>query len=391
MKRYQAIVIGLGAMGSAALYQLAKRRARVLGIDRYAPPHVHGSSHGDTRITRLAIGEGEHYTPLARRSHEIWGEIEKETGADLLTVTGGLILSSPTKTAFTHVEEFFENTVAAARKHGIAHELLDAGEIRRRFPQFAVRDDEVGYFEKEAGFLRPEECVRAQLKLAARYGAEIRTDEKLIALGTVAGETIVTTDKGSYAADRVILAAGPWLPELIKGQVARLFKVNRQVLYWFDARNIAPFLPGRFPIFIWELRGTRQGVYGFPAINGEKGGVKVATEQYENATTPDQAGREVSPDEITKMFETCVRQYFPGLNSDCVRTATCLYTVTPDFGFVVDTHPKFERVIVASPCSGHGFKHSAALGEALAERIVDGKSALDSSLSAFLLSRFSGR
>src|SRR5580692_10504360 len=163
MKRYQAIVIGLGAMGSAALYQLAKRGASVLGIDRYAPPHVHGSSHGDTRITRLAIGEGEHYTPLARRSHEIWREIEKETGADLLTVTGGLILSSPTKTAFTHVEDFFENTLAAARKHGIAHELLDAGEIRKRFPQFAVRNDEVGYFEKEAGFLRPEECVRSQL------------------------------------------------------------------------------------------------------------------------------------------------------------------------------------------------------------------------------------
>lgn len=156
MDTYDAVILGLGAMGSAAAYQLAKRKARVLGLDQFAPPHALGSSHGDTRITRLAIGEGTHYTPLALRSHEIWREIEGETGADLLTVTGGLIVSSAASTARVHVADFFANTVAAAQKHGIAHELLESGDIRRRFPQFHIRDGEIGYYEAQAGFLRPK-------------------------------------------------------------------------------------------------------------------------------------------------------------------------------------------------------------------------------------------
>src|SRR5215469_2880184 len=166
MDRHDAIVLGLGAMGSAAAWQLAKRGARVLGLDQYAPPHANGSSHGDSRITRLAIGEGDHLTPLVLRAHEIWREIERETGARLLTTTGGLVISSPSRTSFTHVEGFFENTVAAAGKYSIAHAMLDASEIRERFPPFKVRDDEVGYLERDAGFLRPEACIAAQLALA---------------------------------------------------------------------------------------------------------------------------------------------------------------------------------------------------------------------------------
>src|SRR5665213_4254770 len=155
MFRHDVIILGLGAMGSAATFQLAKRGARVLGIDRYAPPHSFGSTHGDTRVTRLAIGEGEHYTPLVKRSHEIWREIEHETGADLLCTNGGLVISSNSNPASTHVKGFFQNTVDAAHKHGIAYELLDATEIRRRYPMFNVRDDEFGYFEPSAGFVRP--------------------------------------------------------------------------------------------------------------------------------------------------------------------------------------------------------------------------------------------
>ena len=156
MKHFDAIVLGLGAMGSSAVYQLAKRGSRVLGLDQYSPPHDRGSSHGETRITRLAIGEGAHYSPLALRSHEVWREIERKTGASLLTQIGCLVISSPAKTSFTHVEGFFQNTVAAAREHGIVHELLDAKEIRRRYPAFRIGNDELGYFEKDAGFLRPE-------------------------------------------------------------------------------------------------------------------------------------------------------------------------------------------------------------------------------------------
>src|SRR5574340_773134 len=160
-------------MGSAALYHLARRGARVAGIDRFSPPHAFGSSHGDTRITRLAIGEGEHYTPLALRSHELWRELEAETGEELLTACGGLVLSSGSATSHTHVENFFDNTLAAARRFGIAHEMLDAAEIRRRFPPFRVADGERGYLERDAGLLRPERCIAACLRAARRRGATL--------------------------------------------------------------------------------------------------------------------------------------------------------------------------------------------------------------------------
>ncbi len=390
MTRYDAIVLGLGAAGSAALYQLTKRGARVLGMDRYAPPHALGSTHGDTRITRLAIGEGAHYTPLAIRSHEIWRELERETGETLLTKNGGLIISSPNKQGFTHVDAFFANTVAAAEKYGIAHERLDARQIRARFPEFAVADEEYGYLEHDAGFVRPEAAVRAQLALAKTLGAEIHVGENATEFASQAAGVSVTTNKGIYTADRLIVAAGPWLPQLLGPALAPLFKIYRQVLYWFDIEGpIESFVPERFPVFIWELRETRQGVYGFPAIDGRGGGLKIATEQYQATISPDDAQRDVSPDEISDMHARLIAAHLPRLSARCVRAVTCLYTVTPDFAFVVDRHPDSERVIVASPCSGHGFKHSAALGEALAGLALDGKSRFD--LAPFAFSRFEGR
>ncbi len=387
MNGYDAIVVGLGAVGSATAYQLAKRGARVLGIDQYAPPHSQGSSHGGTRITRLAIGEGEHYTPLAMRAHEIWRDIEHETGRDLLCTNGALVISSPNKASITHVEGFFENTVAAAKRFGIEHQLLDANEIRRRYPLFAVSDEEYGYFEPGAGFVRPEACVHAQLRLAEKYGADLHMHEKLTGFDCAESHVAVTTNAGRYQAKRLILAAGAWAPEIIG--CAHPFKIFRQVQYWFaPTGSIAPFRPDRFPVFIWELRTTRQGIYGFPAIDGMTGGVKVATEEFENATDPQTVAREVSREEIATMYETFVAPHLTGLTSRCIKTATCLYTVTPDFGFVIDRHPQSERVILASPCSGHGFKHSPAIGEALAEIVVDGESRQN--LDAFRLSRFDG-
>jgi sarcosine oxidase len=375
MVRHDAIVLGLGAMGSAACWQLAQRGARVLGFDRYRPPHTLGSTHGDTRVTRLAIGEGEHLTPLALRAHELWREIEKQTGATLLTTNGGLVVSSDSRTSRTHVEGFFANTVAAARRFGIAHELLDASAIRERLPQFRVRDDEVGYFEKDAGFLRPEACVSAQLDLARRHGADIRTNERVLRFEDDADGVRVQTEKGNYRADRLVLSAGPWLPELIGEKYRRLFRTYRQVLYWFDVEGpLAPWLPENFPIFIWELQGTQQGIYGFPALDGERGGVKIATEHFAVTTSPDGAAREVGDSEIASMYATYVAPNFIGLSHKCVKSAVCLYTVTPDFGFVIDWLPGSQRVLVASPCSGHGFKHSATIGEILAELVADGKS-----------------
>lgn len=389
MNRFETIVLGLGAMGSAAVHHLAKKGNAVLGIDRFAPPHVQGSTHGGSRITRLAVGEGEQYSPLAIRSHQLWRELEMETGTSLLTITGGLILSSRARTAKTHVEHFFANTLAAARRYGISHELLDAEQIRRRFPPFKVADDEQGYFEHDAGFVRPEECVRVQLMLAERHGAKLNRNERVTAFDASDNGVSVTTERATYAADRLIVSAGPWLPELIGPELARHFKVYRQVMFWFDIDGpVTPFLPANWPVFIWELQGKKQGIYGMPAVDGPTGGLKIATEQFDAVTSPEEAARDcssISEREINAMYDDYVAPYFSGLSGKCVRAASCLYTATPDFGFVIDAHPQWKRVLIASPCSGHGFKHSAAIGEALSELVIDGASRID--LDSFALRR----
>lgn len=372
-------------MGSAALYQLAKRGARVLGIDRFAPPHEQGSSHGDTRITRLAIGEGAHYTPLVKRSHEIWRQIERQTGADLLNQCGELIISGESRKSSLHVEGFFQNTVNAARQHGVAHELLDASQIRTRYPQFNVGDSEIGYFEAEAGFVRPEACIDAQLSLAKKYGAEIRTGEPVFGFEPNQAGVMVQTDRGARHADRLVVAAGAWLPKLLGSDFEKLLKIYRQVLYWFAVDgDTAAYEPKHFPVFIWEPSDSSQGIYGFPAIDGA---LKIATEQYAITTSPEQAARSVSPDEIKNMHRHHVAPYLKGVTADCVKAKACLYTVTPDAGFILDALPSSERVIVASCCSGHGFKHSAAIGEILADIAENHAGSQD--LAPFRLGRFS--
>jgi sarcosine oxidase len=389
---YDAIVVGLGAMGSAAVYQLAKRGAKVLGIDRFRPPHDLGSSHGETRITRQAIGEGEEYVPLALRSYEIWREIEAETGRNtgaLLTVTGGLIMSSTANTNLLHGSgNFLAQTIACAKKYGIEHSLLAADDIRQQFPQFAINGDEAGYYENEAGFLRPENCIKAQLELAKKYGAEIHFDEKVLSFNENEPGVEVVTEKGKHQASKIIISAGPWVNEFVSEEFRRLFKIYRQVLYWFELREDADnYLLGNFPIFIWQFgRWVDDFIYGFPALDGKKGGLKLAAEQHVNTTDPDSPGDTVSDAESEKMYRQYIGPHFPGLTDRCVRAVGCLYTVTPDDGFVIDRHPQNENVLIASPCSGHGFKHSAAVGEILAELALDEKTRFD--ISRFSLGRF---
>ncbi len=381
------IVVGLGATGSATLYQLARRGVRAMGLDRFSPPHAMGSTHGDTRITRLAIGEGAHYTPLAVRSHEIWRELEAATGRDLLTTNGGLVIADGASGAVFHGAPFFATTVSAAERHGIPHERLSAAEIRRRYPAFAVEDGQVGYFEPGAGFVRPEAAVAAQLDEARRLGAGVVTGEAVLGFETHGAGVTVTTSAGVRRCGRPVLAVGPWAPELYGARVVAPLKVSRQVLYWFEVGDAhARFTPDRFPIFIWELPRAAGAIYGFPAIDGPAGGFKIATEQYLEGTSPEAVRRDVSPEETALMFERFVAPFFPDARGVCRRSAVCLYTVTPDFGFVVDRLPDNERVIIASPCSGHGFKHSAALGEVVADMVEGREGAFDPSV--FSLARF---
>jgi len=378
-------IAGLGAMGSAALLQLARRGVRVIGFDRFDPPHAFGSSAGETRVTRLAIGEGDHLTPLAMRSHELWRQIEQETGAELLRQVGGLIISSDRNVAETHVAGFFDNTVAAAEKFGIPHELLEASETRARWPQLNVRDDERGYFEPSAGFVRPEACIRAQVSLAEQLGAEVHINEAVQSFDASEGGVTIVTDQGRYTADCLVISVGAWLPELIGPPYGHKFQVYRQLLAWFEVDDVSAFRPERFPVFIWELQNSKQGIYGFPALDGDQG-IKIASEQFVSTTTPDGANREVTADEVAALYDLAV-PHISGLRQKSLRAKSCLYTVAPDFGFVIDRHPQSERVIIASPCSGHGFKHSPAIGEALADLALGEPPRFD--LSPFALTRLS--
>jgi sarcosine oxidase len=379
-------VVGLGAMGSASVYQLARRGVRVIGLDRWAPPHDRGSTHGESRITRQAVAEGDEYVPFVRRSHEIWRELEAETDQSLLAQTGGLFLGRETGTTARHhgQADFVRRTIAVAERHGIAHEVLNAAEIRTRFPQFRLVGDEVGYYEPGAGALRPERCVAAHLARARAHGATVRTGETVLRIGTTGLDVEVTTDVATYTAGAAIVTTGAWLPGLLGAPFDKLLTIHRQVLYWFEPNNLAPFGPARFPVFIW-IHGDGDGdyFYGLPLFSDA---IKLATEQYVETVHPDRVRRDVSPAEIATMYAAHVRDRMVGVSGRCARTEVCLYTTTPDSRFIVDRHPESERVIVASPCSGHGFKHSAALGEALAELATSGQSQLD--VTPFSLARF---
>lgn len=384
---YDVILLGLGAMGSAATYQLAKRGAKVLGIDQFSPPHELGSTHGDTRITRLACGEGPEYTEFATRSHEIWRELEGELGVRLLTQNGMVVIYGPGKRSPSHgVPEFLAATVDVARANGIDHRVLDTAEIRARFPVFNVTDGDEAYHDDVSGFVYPERCIDAQLGQAKALGARLALNERVTSFEQTDGGVTVTTDKATYRARQLIVAAGAWLPGLLPPNLAAGFKVTRQVLYWFQAKDAdahRQFSPDACPIYIWQIPAP-QVVYGFPAVGAFEDGIKLATEQTTTTTTPGEVDRSVSAEETEEMYRTYVAPYFPGLSSKCIKAKVCLYTEVDKARFVIDRHPHMDRVIVASPCSGHGFKHSAGIGELLAQMAL-GKSHRD--ISKF---RFSG-
>jgi sarcosine oxidase len=376
------IVVGLGAMGSAACLQLAARGANVIGIDQYEPPHAYGSTHGDTRMTRLAVGEGAEYVPLVRRAHELWREIERTAGVELLTQPGGLVLAEADN-------PFLARTRVLAEQFAIAHETLSHQQLAERFPMFAAGPDTVGYHELGSGYVRPERAVAAQLALARRHGATLRTGER-VEHWTAGGSGVrVRTSAGVHTADQLVLCAGPWIPELF-AEGRDIFAVHRQVFYWFPIRRGYERLRD-MPVFVWEFGGDRdafthlRGLYGFPAIDGADGGLKVGTEVYEETTTPDGRQHPAEAEEAVVMYREYIADRLPWLGPRPVRTLSCLYTNAYDNRFLIDRHPDHDAALVVSPCSGHGFKHSPAIGEAIAQWLLDGATDLD--LTPFALSR----
>lgn len=366
---YDVIVVGLGGMGSATAYQLALRGKRVLGLERHGPAHALGSSHGYSRIIRQAYFEDPAYVPLLRRAYELWEQIERESGQHLMTLTGGLMIGHPDT-------EVVRGSIRSAKEHHLPHEILDARDLRRRFPQFNPDDRTIALYEQKAGFVMPEASVQAHLDRAVAHGAELRFHEPVLGWQAhpVGDGVTVQTAHGEYTAARLVLAPGAWASGLLKLDLA--LPVERAVLYWFaPAGGPAAFAPDRFPIYIWEVEGSAS-FYGFPAQHGPPGGVKVAFfrtgEDYQsNFCTPDTIDRTVHPHEVERM-RAIIADRIPALNGPLVHATTCMYTDTADSHFVVALHPAHRQVVVASPCSGHGYKFASVMGEILADLALEG-------------------
>lgn len=376
MKRMHqdVIVAGLGAMGSAAAWHLAERGQRVLGLDRFAPPHSLGSSHGSSRVIRQAYFEHPLYVPLVRRAYECWRELEQRSGRTLLRRTGGVMIGPPAGIVVGGAR-------ASAIEHGLEFEEITAGELRRRFPGFEPPAEVVGIWEPDAGILDPETAIEAQLELARRSGAELRRNEPVLSWKEWPGGVEVTTPRGTYAADQLVIAAGPWLRRLVPDLEVPL-EVERVVVFWFlPARATDLFSPERFPIFIWE-HAPGLAWYGFPDTGA---GVKVGLHYQGEAADPETVERAVAPGEVERV-RALLREWMPAADGPVRDASVCMYTNTPDRHFLIDRHPGHPRVLMASPCSGHGFKFASAIGEVVADLVERGESRFD--LAPFRLARF---
>lgn len=381
-------VIGLGAMGSATLYQLARQGMDAIGIDRFAPPHERGSSHGETRITRQAVGEGAAYVPLVKASHRIWRELEAASGETLLEACGALIIAPAYGESSHHGKaDFFETTVATAAQFDIAHECLTRDQVAERFPAFTgMGTHEAAYFEQGGGYLHPERCIRVQLEQAERLGARVMTGQRVTGIDSNAeGVEIVIEGELRVQARRVVIAAGAWAGELLGAPFNRLLTVRRQVLHWFQLDTLDAYTYPT-PICIWmHGSGDSDYFYAFPPLP-DNTTLKVASEQYRTTTRADALEREVAQEESTAMYRDHIAGRIHGASPHVDDAKACLYTLTPDLGFILDEHPSMPGVFVIAACSGHGFKHSAGIGQAVAEHVTSMPSDFD--LTPFSLARF---
>lgn len=385
-ERWDVAVVGLGAAGAAALLALARRGVRAVGIDRLAPPHDRGSSHGGSRITRLGIGEGTAYTPLAMRSHALWAQLEAETGQRLFTRCGLLVIAPPDAGPQARGARFLATTRETAERHGVAHEMLDATAAARRFPQFLLEPGAAAYFEPGAGWLDPEACIAAELGQAAALGASVVTGRRVLALDETGAGVRIDTDAGPIDAGMALVAAGAWTGALVGEPFARLLRPERQVQHFFPLLPEAPPAWQTGPVFIRAHGDGTDFSYGFPPLHGS-GMVKLGSHNDGPALDPEAGLAPAAPQEAAAVFETYIAGSMAGVSPSAARSVPCFYTMTPDGDFIVDRAPGRPRVLVVSACSGHGFKHAPAIGEAAVETLLDGQPARVD-LGAFRLSRF---
>ena len=356
-KRYNSIVIGMGAMGSATAYYLARRGQRVLGLERFDIPHDMGSSHGYTRIIRLPYYEHPSYVMLLKRSYELWREIEQRTGEHLLHITGSLDIGP--------VDAWvFKGALRSAMEYELEHEVLTGLELARRFPGYQLPHDIMALYQPEGGFLAPEKCITAYCFAAMTHGAEIHGREAVLHWEPLpGGEGVrVHTERAIYEADSLVVTAGAWNDEML-GFLRGLIVPERQALAWFQPERPEYFQPENFPVFNLLIDEGRY--YGFPvhAVPG----FKIGKYHHLNESGPaDELSREITPEDEAVLRE-CVARYFPMAAGPTMTLKTCMFTNAPDGHFLLDLHPEYPQVSYASACSGHGFKFGSVIGEILAD------------------------
>ncbi|MGH2467750.1 MAG: N-methyl-L-tryptophan oxidase [Candidatus Limnocylindrales bacterium] len=372
---FDAIVVGVGGMGSSAAWALARRGARVLGLDRAGIPNAQGSSHGVNRIIRLAYAEDPRYVPLLRRAYALWRETELLSGERLLYVTGGLDAGPADGATVTGALE-------SARRHAIPYELLDGEGLRARFPAFALPDGTAAVYQADAGFVLSERAIATYAGLAMGAGAELHGHEPVAGWQAEAEDVAVHTARGTYRARHLIVTAGAWAPKLIPA-FAGLAVPERQVLIWTQPRDPAPFALGRFPVFIIEAPEGR--FYGFPPFGVP--GVKVGLYHHRaERVDPDDWDRAALEPEDERLLRAGIERYVPAAAGPTLSLQTCMFTNSPDEHFLIGLLPDQPQVAVAAGFSGHGFKFASVVGEILAELALDGRSRHD--LDLFRLDRF---
>lgn len=358
------IILGLGAAGSSALFHLARRGASVLGIERFGIAHSRGSSHGLTRMIRMCYSEHPDYVPLLRRSYELWRELESESARSLLHITGGLYLGRVT-------DEAVSGALTAAARHSLPHELLPLADVNRRFPSFRVPDDFVGFFEPSAGYVLPEQAVESCISLARGHGAAIIEHAPVTRWDASRTSVRVTVASGEvHEARTLIIAAGAWASRIVPDLGVPL-RVTRQLMAWTSPERPELFEKPGFPV--WAVSAPDGSIhYGFPNLkDGEGGpGFKFAHHKAGEAADPDTL-RPPSTDESRPLLDFLSRT-IPRACGPLLSLRACMYTSTPDQHFLIDTHPAFENVLIASPCSGHGFKFAPVMGEVLADLATTG-------------------
>lgn len=355
-KSYEVVVAGLGVMGAAITLELARRGVRVLGIDRYSPPHSLGSSHGATRIIREAYFEHPQYVPLVRLAFDGWAALEREAGISLYQRTGALVIGN-------RDSSLIRGSLESVRIHDVPHEFLGAGEIRARFPQFDPPDGQVGVLEQRAGTLLAEPAVQAMLDLARSLGAEIRFDEPLLGWTRSGAGLEFRTPAETLPCGRLVLATGPWLPALLDaGGLARpaRIEVERQVIAFHEPADGRPAAVP--PTVLWEYEPDSM----FYIMPDGSGGTKAAIHHGGTPFDPEPRDRPVGETD-TAAINGLFDRLAPGRRGPMRSASMCLYTNMPDGHFLLDTHPGEPNVIVASACSGHGFKFAPALAPLVAD------------------------